>query len=227
MERGRRELVASPSASADELREALALWRGHAYADVADFPGLEDEARRLTELRLSAVEVRIEADLALGRHAAVVGELEALAAENPFRESLRAKHMLALYRDGRQAEALRAYKRTQDYLCEELGVDPSPELAELEERILNHDFTLIHSREVVSDKVAILFTDIVDSTLLWETNAEAMQTAVARHSHIVQSAIEDAGGTVVRGHGRRVHRCLFRAIASGSGGRCRAAGDHR
>ena len=120
-ERGRRELVASPSASADELREALALWRGRAYADVADFPGLEDEARRLTDLRLSAVEVRIEADLALGRHAAVVGELEALAAENPFRESLRAKHMLALYRDGRQADALRAYRRTQDYLREELG----------------------------------------------------------------------------------------------------------
>ena len=144
---------------------------------------------------------RIEADLALGRHAAVVGELEALAAEYPFRESLRAKHMLALYRDGRQADALRAYRRTQDYLREELGIDPSPELAELEERILNHDYTLIHSREVVSEQVALLFTDIVDSTLLWETNPAAMQAALARHDHLIQSAIEAAGGTVVKGLG--------------------------
>ena len=201
LDRGRQDLVASPSASADELREALALWRGRAYADVADFPGLADEARRLTDLRLSAVEVRIEADLALGRHAAVVGELEALAAENPFRESLRAKHMLALYRDGRQADALRAYRRTQNYLREELGVEPSPELAELEERILNHDYTLIHSNEVVSEKVALLFTNIVDSILLWEASPEAMQTALARHSHLIQAAIEAAGGTVIRSLG--------------------------
>ena len=197
----RKELVANPTASADGLRRALALWRGRAYADVADFPGVQDEARRLTDLRLSAVELRIEADLALGRHAAVVGELEALAAEHPFRESLRAKHMLALYRDGRQADALRAYQRTQDYLREELGVDPSPELAELEERILNHDYTLIHSREVVSEQVALLFTDIVDSTLLWETNPAATQAALARHDHMVQSAIEAAGGTVIKGLG--------------------------
>ena len=199
--RGRRELVARPTASADELREALALWRGRAYADISGFPGLEDEARRLTDLRLWAVEVRIEADLALGRHAAVVGELEALAAENPFRESLRAKHMLALYRDGRQAEALRAYQRTQTYLREELGVEPSPELTELEERILNHDYTLIHSREVVSEQVALLFTDVVDSTLLWETNPGAMQAALARYSRLIQSAIEAAGGAVIRDSG--------------------------
>ncbi|MEX2623926.1 MAG: BTAD domain-containing putative transcriptional regulator [Acidimicrobiia bacterium] len=201
LERGRRELVASPSASADGLRKALALWRGRAYADVADFPGLEEEARRLTDLRLSAVEVRIEADLALGRHAAVVGELDALAAENPFRESLRAKHMLALYRDGRQADALRAFQRTRDYLLEELGVDPSRELADLEERILNHDYTLIHSREVVSEQSALLFTDIVDSTLLWETNPGATQAGLARHDHLVQSAIEAAGGVVIKGLG--------------------------
>ena len=201
LERGRKEQAVNPMAAADGLRKALALWRGRAYADVADFRGLADEARRLTDLRLTAVEVRIEADLALGRHAAVVGELEALAAENPFRESLRAKHMLALYRDGRQADALRAFQRTREYLREELGVDPSPELAELEERILNHDYTLIHSREVVSEQVSLLFTDIVDSTLLWETNPAATQAALARHDHVVQSAIEAAGGTVIKGMG--------------------------
>lgn len=197
----RKELVANPMAAAEELRRALALWRGRPYADVADFPGLMGEVHRLGELRLTAVETRIEADLALGRHAAVVAELEALAAEHPFRESLRAKHMLALYRDGRQADALRAYRRTQDFLREELGVDPSPELAGLEERILNHDYTLIHSREVVSEQLALLFTDIVDSTLLWETNPTAMQAALARHDHLLQSAIDSAGGAVVKGLG--------------------------
>ena len=201
LDSSRKELIANPTASAEGLRRALALWRGRAYADVADFPGLEGEARRLTDLRLTAVEARIEADLALGRHAAVVGELDALATEHPFRESLRAKHMLALYRDGRQADALRAYQRTQDYLREELGVDPSPELGDLEERILNHDYTLIQSREVVSEQVALLFTDIVDSTLLWETNPGATQAALARHDHLVQSAIDAAGGAVIKGLG--------------------------
>lgn len=201
LDRGRRDLVANPSEAASELREALALWKGRAYADVSDFPGIEDEARRLTDLRLSATEMRIEADLALGRHAGVVAELEALAAEHPFRESLRAKHMLALYRDGRQADALRAYQRTREHLREELGLDPSPELVELEERILNHDYTLIHSREVVSERVALLFTDIVDSTLLWETNPAATKTALARHDHLIRSAIEGAGGAVVKGLG--------------------------
>ena len=201
LETGRKDHLVNPMATAEGLRRALGLWRGRAYADVADFPGLRYEARRLTDLRLDAVELRIDADLALGRHAAVVGELEGLAAEHPFRESLRAKHMLALYRDGRQADALRAYQGTVDDLREELGVDPSTELAELEERILNHDHTLIHSREVVNDRVALLFTEIVDSTRLWETDPIATQSAVARHNDLVQSAIEAAGGTVIKGVG--------------------------
>lgn len=197
----RKELVANPMIAAEDLRRALALWRGRAYADVADFPGLAGEARRLGELRLTAVESRIEADLALGRHAALVGELEALSAEHPFRESLRAKHMLALYRDGRQTEALRAYRKTEAFLREELGVDPSPELAELEQRILNHDFTLIHSREVASEQLALLFTDIVDSTLLWETSPAAMQSALSRHDQLIQKAIDAGGGTVIKALG--------------------------
>ena len=103
-----------------------------AYADVADFPGLVGEAQRLSELRLTAVEARIEADLTLGRHAALIGELESLTTEYPLRESLRAKQMLALYREGRQADALRAFRRTEEYLREELGIAPSTELQELE-----------------------------------------------------------------------------------------------
>ena len=201
LETGRRDLVANPMAASDRLRRALALWRGGPYADVAEFPGLIGEVRRLSELRLSAVEARIEADLTLGRHAALVGELESLTTEYPLRESLRAKHMLALYRDGRQADALRAFRRTEEYLREELGIEPSTELQDLESRILNHDYTLIHSREVVSDHVALLFTDIVHSTLLWESNPAVMQAALARHDDLVQTAIESAAGTVIKGLG--------------------------
>ena len=96
----------------------------------------------LTELRLATVEDRIDADLALGRHAAVVGELEMLVAEHPLRERLRGLLMLALYRDGRQAEALRIYQDTRRMLGEELGIEPSPLLQNLESKILQQDPTL-------------------------------------------------------------------------------------
>jgi predicted ATPase/DNA-binding SARP family transcriptional activator len=128
-----------PDAAAALLAEGLALWRGPALADVADEPFAGGEVARLTELRLAAVEDRIEADLALGRHAAVVGELEALVAEHPLRERLRGQLMRALYRSGRQAEALEAYRRTRTLLGEELGLDPSQELQRLEAAMLAQD----------------------------------------------------------------------------------------
>jgi predicted ATPase/DNA-binding SARP family transcriptional activator len=128
-----------PDAAAALLAEGLALWRGPALADVAHEPFAEGEVARLSELRLAAVEDRVEADLALGRHAAVVGELEALVAEHPLRERLRGQLMRALYRSGRQAEALEAYRRTRRLLGEELGLDPSPELRRLEAAVLAQD----------------------------------------------------------------------------------------
>ena len=132
-----------PAEAAQRLRAALALWRGHPYADVpGPFP-LELEARRLEELRLRAVEMRIEAELALGRHAQLIAELEVLCEEFPVYERFRAQHMLALYRSGRQAEALRAYQKTRAYLAEELGLEPSAQLQELERRILNQDPSLL------------------------------------------------------------------------------------
>jgi len=118
-------------------REALALWRGPALADVADEPFAVAEARRLEELRLDAVELAIDGDLAAGRHREVIGELEALASEQPLREKLHAQRMLALYRAGRQAEALGAYRDARRVLVEEIG--PGPELRELERRILAQD----------------------------------------------------------------------------------------
>jgi DNA-binding SARP family transcriptional activator/WD40 repeat protein/tRNA A-37 threonylcarbamoyl transferase component Bud32 len=194
----RRELLTGPEAASERLRHALALWRGRAYAGLAIFPGLTNEAIRLEELRLTAVESRIEADLALGRHAVLIGELEALAAEHPLRESLRAKHMLALYRDGRQADALRVFRRTQEYLREELGLDPSPELQELEVRILNHDYSLVPGRDVVNERIVLLFADIVDSARLGTADPGAMQSARAHLDEILRGAVDRAGGTVAK-----------------------------
>ena len=128
-----------PSAAAAELEEGLALWRGEALADLGDEPSLRGEIARLDELRLAAVEHRISAQLATGRHSTVVSELEALTARYPLRERLWANLMLALYRSGRQAEALSTYERARQVLASELGSDPSTELQRLHEQILNHD----------------------------------------------------------------------------------------
>jgi DNA-binding SARP family transcriptional activator len=124
------------------LREGLALWRGPALADFAYEPFAQPEIARLEELRLVALERRIEADLTLGRHAEVAGELEALIKKHPLREQLRANQMLALYRAGRQAEALEAYQDARGALVDGLGIDPGPALQELERAILNQDPTL-------------------------------------------------------------------------------------
>ena len=106
-------------------REALALWRGDALADVAGEPFAASEIRRLDELRLRAVERAIDDDLAAGRHVEVIGELEALVAAEPLREHLHAQRMLALYRSGRQAEALEAFQDARRALVDELGIEPS------------------------------------------------------------------------------------------------------
>jgi len=121
------------------LCEALALWRGAAYVEVADEPWARAEAGRLEELRLAANEDRIDAELALRRHAACVPELELLVARHPTRERLVGQLMLALYRSGRQAEALAAYRAARRSLVEELGLEPGRELRRVEAAVLAHD----------------------------------------------------------------------------------------
>jgi hypothetical protein len=111
------------------LREALELWRGPALAEFADEPFAAPEIARLEGLRLEAIEERIEAELQLGRHRELAAELEGLASEHPFRERLCAQLMLALYRSGRQAEALTAYRVARSVYVEELGIEPTPALA--------------------------------------------------------------------------------------------------
>ena len=128
-----------PEPAAQELRKALALWRGPPLADLGYESFAQAEIARLEELRLVALELRIEAELALGHHAELLPELEALAAEQPLRERLRGHLMLALYRSGRQADALAAYQDARRTLGDELGLEPSPELKQLEAAILRQD----------------------------------------------------------------------------------------
>jgi DNA-binding SARP family transcriptional activator len=133
---GRSALAAGdPAKAANVLRDAVRLWRGPALSDFAYEPFAAGEIGRLEERRLAALEERTDADLAVGRHSDLVGDLETLVAEHPLRERLRAQLMLALYRSRRQAEALEVYQETRHALVERLGIDPSPELQQLGESL--------------------------------------------------------------------------------------------
>ncbi len=191
----RSRLTTTPADTADALRTALSWWRGRPYANASDTPGLQAEIRRLEELRLQAVELRVEADLAAGNQGRLVPELEALVADHPMRERLRYQQMLALYRDGRQADALRAYRRAVDYLAQETGLEPTAELQNLEMRILQQDEKLLVGvGQSVTERRAFLFTDIEDSTLKWDANPDAMGQALKRHDEILTNAINGAHG---------------------------------
>lgn len=179
-------LAGQPTTAAARLRDALSLWRGHPFNDQTGVALLDAESRRLEELRLLAVEERIDADLAIGRHSQLVAELEGLTVENPLRERFRAQHMLALYRSGRQAEALRSFERVRQYLAEELGIDPSTELADLEQRILEHDSSLDLPTEHRIEHLALLVS---------QAAADPERALVI--ASIVREAVEAAGGTVI------------------------------
>jgi DNA-binding SARP family transcriptional activator/ABC-type glycerol-3-phosphate transport system substrate-binding protein len=140
---GRLLLDTDAAAASVVIGEALALWRGHAYEDFAYESFAQAEIARLEELRLEAVELRLDADLRRGLAAELVGELEGLVRVHPLRERMTAKLMLALYRSGRTSEALRAYQRLRAGLTDELGVDPSAELQQLEGRIVAGDRSLL------------------------------------------------------------------------------------
>jgi YVTN family beta-propeller protein len=139
LEQGRAAAAGDPAAAREALGAALALWHGPALADLLYQPFASSESERLEERRLLALEERIDADLVLGGGSELVPELERLVVEQPFRERLLGQLMLALYRSGRQAEALAAYQAARRRLAEELGLEPSPQLQELERRVLAHD----------------------------------------------------------------------------------------
>jgi len=158
-------VAAADSADADRaarlLTEALELWRGEPLTDLADDPVSQGEIRRLQEARLAALALRIEADLALGRHARLVPELEALVSTYPLHEQFSSALMRALYGAGRQADALDVYRRTRETFVDELGIEPSPALRELEQAILRQDPELALDRvpEAASRAILVLAGD--------------------------------------------------------------------
>jgi class 3 adenylate cyclase len=185
-------------------REALALWRGPALADFLYEPFAQTDIARLEELRTVVLEERIETDLALSRHAELVPELEALVQSQPHRERPRAQLMLALYRSGRQAEALSAYRAARDTLVDELGIEPGPELKGLEAAILRQDESLVLEEEALAKPVmqfrrlvTILFCDVVESMALAEVlDPEALGRVLHRYFETVSAALTRHGGTV-------------------------------
>ena len=151
------------------LRDALALWRGPPLAEFEYEAFAQDEIRRLEELRLATVEDRIDAALELGQHAEVVGELEALVAQNPLRERLRGHLMLALYQSGRQAEALEAYRDARRALTDELGIEPTPTLQRLHASILRQEAGLdvgAPTRVSLADEVQEAVRALLDGRLV-------------------------------------------------------------
>ena len=138
-----------PERAARVLREALSLWRGPALAEFAFDASVQAEIGRLEEERLAALEARVDADLAVGRHGELAGELQQVVAEHPLRERLHAQLMLSLYRAGRQADALQAYRDARDVLVEQLGIEPGPDLRALERAVLAHDSALDLGRPTV------------------------------------------------------------------------------
>jgi len=145
--------VGDAATAAALLHDGLDLWRGPALADFTFEPFAQTEIARLEDLRVAALEARIEAELALGGNIELVGELEALIADHPLQERLRAQLMLALYRAGRQSDALDAYREARRLLVEELGLEPSPELRALESAILRQDASL-GLRSLVPERIA-------------------------------------------------------------------------
>jgi DNA-binding SARP family transcriptional activator len=183
---------AEPAVAAETLREALALWHGPALADLAYESFAQRAIGRLEELRLTATERRIEADLALGRHAQVVSELESLVAGHPLRERLRGQLILSLYRSDRQAEALEAYRATRQALVEELGIEPGPALQELERRILQHDPELRLTQLSMPERAILVAPRESDRLDLLLSLAEPLARRPPKEL-ILTRAVSDAG----------------------------------
>jgi class 3 adenylate cyclase/tetratricopeptide (TPR) repeat protein len=207
--------MCEPPERAERLRSALGLWRGPAFADFTFEPFAESEIRRLEELRLSALEERIDADLALGRHADIVGELEGLVAEHPLRERPRGLLMLALYRSGRQADALEVYRDGRRVLREELGLEPGDELRRLERAVLEQDTDLqsvaVSPRPAaapapaVRKVVTVLFADVAGHTRLSSTlDPEALRNMMRRFFGAMSAVIARHGGTLEKFSGDEV-----------------------
>ena len=198
------------------LDEALGLWRGAPLEEFDDSAWAGPERARLELLRLQALEQRIEAHLALGHHRELIGELEVLVEQHPLDERLWANLVLAYYRSGRQADALRAFQRFRASLADELGIQPSVELRTLERRVLDQDAALDvdparptapgsegdkETTALPSGVVTFLLTDVEGSTLLWDRSGEAMADALGRHDTILADTVRGHGGRLLKTKG--------------------------
>ena len=193
----------APEDAAARFREALGLWRGGALADLVDEPFAGVEAGRLEELRLVAVEERIDAELETGRHRELVAELEALVAEQPLRERLWGQLMTALYRGGRQADALAAYQRARRMLADRLGLEAGEELRALEQQILRQELAPAHgpTRPFPSGTVTFLFSEVADADrLLGELGAQ-YRNELDEHRRVLQAVFARHGGVEVEAQG--------------------------
>jgi predicted ATPase/DNA-binding SARP family transcriptional activator len=202
------------------LDEALAWWRGPPLAEFAGAGWADQEARRLDAIRLDALKRRHDALLALGRAAEAVTALEPLVHLHPLDEGLWAQLMLALYRIGRQSDALRAYQRARSNLAQDLGIEPGHELADVERRILDHDPTLVFPAERgevtlgQDPKLTFLFTDIEESTRLWADFPDTMARALEAHDAILDDAVARHGGTVLKRTGDGVTAAFPEAVSA-------------
>ncbi|BDB44881.1 BTAD domain-containing putative transcriptional regulator [Mycobacterium kiyosense] len=192
-----------PGQAVARFEEALALWRG--IPELPDGRRGISEKTRWIEGHAALVEDRADALLATGRAAEIIGDLEAAVAEAPLRERRWGQLMLALYRAGRQGEALGAYQRARTMLADELGVDPGPELRRLEAALVAQDASLDVFVEQqlpsVTRAVTFLLTDIEGSTAAWELDAGAMAIALARHDELVEQVVTARGGRLVKTRG--------------------------
>jgi DNA-binding SARP family transcriptional activator len=209
------------------LQGALAHWRGPALEDFAGMAWADAVAQGLNRRRLEVIEKRVEADLALGRAREVVAELEELVRIYPLAEPMWALRIVALYQCGRQADALRAFSEVRSILKDELGIEPSRALVELERRILDQDESLdgpAHARsspttgtidpELPAGTVTFLLTDVVSSTQLWDAAPTDMASAVRTHERIIASVVANNGGHFLkhRGEGDSTLSVFPRAI---------------
>jgi DNA-binding SARP family transcriptional activator len=203
------------------LNEALALWRG--VPELPEGSRGTSEKTRWIEGHAALVEDRADALLATGRAAEIIGELESAVGDAPLRERRWGQLMLALYRAGRQGEALGAFRRARSLLADELGVDPGPDLRRLEAAIVAQDDALempvSPQLQSVTRAVTFLLTDIEGSTAAWEAQADAMAMALARHDEIVEQVVTSRGGRLIktRGEGDATFSVFDRPSAAAAG----------
>ena len=194
---GRRALSAGDPREASRcFRAGLARWRGPALTELADVEHVRPEAHRLEEARVAALEYLADTELSGGDPQGAQARMESVVADHPLREAAWGRLMLSLYRQGRQADALRVYQRARRLLVEELGVEPGPELRKLEQQVLAHSPELEGPAGPIHNTVAFLFTDIEASTVRWEGNRQAMRVDLARHDDVLRGEVERAGGRV-------------------------------